>query len=208
MTLIDISRTLEPTLAVWPGDTPFARRVQLAMQDGYSVNLSTLTLSSHTGAHVDAPFHVKIDGDTIERLPLEPYWGLAQVVTVRKAAGPLTAEDLQHVDLALAPRLLVRSGGSSAPHDLFPAEFVYPAPALVGVLARAGIVLYGSDTPSMDDADSKDLPGHHALLDAGIAILEGLDLRNARDGVYELAALPLKIAGGDGSPVRAVLRTL
>jgi arylformamidase len=208
MTLIDISRTLEPALAVWPGDTPFERRVQLAMRDGASVNLSTLTLSAHTGSHVDAPFHVQIDGETVERLPLEPYWGPAQVVTVRKAAGPLTAEDLQHVDLALAPRLLVRSPGSSAPHDLFPAEFVYPSPALVGVLARAGIVLYGADTPSMDDADSKELPGHHALLNAGIAILEGLDLRAAPDGVYELAALPLKIAGGDGSPVRAVLRTV
>jgi arylformamidase len=207
MTLIDISRTLQPSLAVWPGDTPFARRTMLAMQDGAAVNLSTLTLSAHTGSHVDAPFHVKVDGSTIERLPLEPYWGLAQVVTVRKAAGPLSAEDFQHVDLALAPRLLVRSGGSSSPHDVFPAEFVYPVPALARVLARAGIVLYGSDTPSMDHAESKELPGHHALLDAGIAILEGLDLRAAPDGVYELAALPLKIAGGDGSPVRAVLRT-
>lgn len=208
MTLIDISRLLEPALAVWPGDTPFERRVQLAMHEGASVNLSTLTLSAHTGAHVDAPFHVKRDGATIERLPLEPYWGPAQVVTVRKAAGPLAAEDLQHVDLALAPRLLVRSGSSSAPQDVFPAQFVYPSPALAGVLARAGIVLYGTDTPSMDEADSKELPGHHALLDAGIAILEGLDLRAAPDGVYELAALPLKIAGGDGSPVRAVLRTV
>lgn len=208
MTLIDISRTLQPSLAVWPGDTPFDRRVQLSMREGASVNLSTLTLSSHTGSHVDAPFHVEADGRTIERLPLEPYWGPAQVVTVRKTDGPLTAEDLQHVDLALAPRLLVRSAASSAPHDVFPAAFVYPAPALVGVLARAGIVLYGADTPSMDHADSKELPGHHALLNAGIAILEGLDLRAAPDGVYELVALPLKIADGDGSPVRAVLRTV
>ena len=208
MTLIDISRTLQPSLAVWPGDTSFDRRVQLSMREGAFVNLSTLTLSSHTGSHVDAPFHVEVEGRTIEQLPLEPYWGPAQVVTVRKTDGPLTAEDLQHVDLALAPCLLVRSAASSAPHDLFPAEFVYPSPALVGVLARAGVVLYGSDTPSMDHADSKDLPGHHALLDAGIAILEGLDLRAAPVGVYELAALPPRIAGGDGSPVRAVLRVV
>lgn len=208
MTLIDISRTLTPSLAVWPGDTPFERRVQLAMHDGASVNLSTLTLSSHTGAHVDAPFHVQREGVTIERLALEPYWGPAQVVTVAKAAGPLTVEDFQHVVLTLAPRLLVRSAGGSGPHDVFPAEFVYPAPELAGVLAEAGIILYGSESPSTDHADSKDLPGHHALLNAGIAILEGLDLCAAPDGVYELVALPLKIAGGDGSPVRAALRTV
>jgi len=206
MTLIDISRTLEPALAVWPGDTPFARSVQLSMHDGASVNLSTLTLSAHTGAHVDAPFHVEREGVTIERLPLEPYWGPAQVVTVQKIAGPLSLDDFGHVDLRRAPRLLVRSAGGSGPHDLFPAEFVYPGPELASVLAGAGIVLYGSESPSMDHADSKDLPGHHALLNAGIAILEGLDLRAAPDGVYELVALPLKIAGGDGSPVRAVLR--
>ncbi len=118
-------------------------------------------------------------GVTIERLPLDAYWGPAQVVTVHKPAGPLVPEDFQHVDLSLAPRLLVRSGGSTAPHDVFPAEFVYPSPALAEALGRAGIVLYGSDTPSMDHADSKDLPGHNALLAAGVAILEGLDLRGS-----------------------------
>jgi arylformamidase len=208
MTLIDISRTLQPSLAVWPGDTPFERRTILAMADGASVNLSTLTLSSHTGAHVDAPFHVQRNGTTVDRLPLNAYWGPAQVVTVQLSAGPLNPQDLRHVNLSLAPRLLVRSSGSTAPHDLFPEQFVYPSPALAQVLGRAGIVLYGADTPSMDHADSKELPGHNALLAAGIAILEGLDLRAATDGLYELAALPLKIAGGDGSPVRAVLRTL
>ena len=208
MTLIDISRTLEPALAVWPGDTPFARRMNLSMSDGDSVNLSTLTLSAHTGAHVDAPFHVQREGITIEQVALEPYWGLAQVVTVQKAAGPLNAEDFAHVDLRRAERLLVRSAGGSGPHDVFPAEFVYPSPELARVLAQAGIVLYGSESPSTDDAASKELPGHHALLNAGILILEGLDLSAAPDGVYELVALPLKIAGGDGSPVRAVLRTV
>jgi arylformamidase len=207
-TLIDISRTLEPSLAVWPGDTPFARRTVLSMAEGAFVNLSTLTLSSHTGAHVDAPFHVQRSGVTIEHLALDAYWGPAQVVTVHKPTGSLAPEDLGHVNLSLAPRLLVRSTGSTAPHDVFPAEFVYPSPLLAEVLGRAGIVLYGSDTPSMDHADSKDLSGHNALLAAGIAILEGLDLRAAPDGVYELVALPLKIAGGDGSPVRAALRTL
>jgi arylformamidase len=208
MTLIDISRKLEPALAVWPGDTAFERRTVLSMAGGDSVNLSTLILSAHTGSHVDAPFHVQRLGKTLEQLPLEAYWGMAQVVTVQKAEGPLHAEDFAHVDLARAPRLLVHSGGSHAPHEEFPDHFVYPSPGLAEVLEAAGIVLYGSDTPSMDHAQSKDLPGHNALLAAGIAILEGLDLREVPDGLYELCALPLKIVGGDGSPVRAVLRVL
>jgi arylformamidase len=208
ITLIDISRTLQPALAVWPGDTPFQRVPVLEMAQGASVNLSTLTLSAHTGTHVDAPFHFQPAGTTLARVPLAAYWGLAQVVTVSKPHGPLRPEDFAHVDLACAPRLLVHSGGSDLPHDLFPPQFVYPSPELAAALGRAGIVLYGADTPSMDHAESKELPGHNALLAAGIAILEGLDLRGVPDGVYELSALPLKIDGGDGSPVRAVLRTL
>lgn len=208
MNLIDISRKLHPALAVWPGDTPFQRITVMAMAAGASVNLSTLTLSAHTGTHVDAPFHFRRDGITVERLPLAVYWGLAQVVTVSKPHGPLSPADFAHVDLTRAPRLLVRSGGSSVPHDQFPPAFVHPSPELAAVLGDAGIVLYGADTPSMDHAESQELPGHNALLEAGIAILEGLDLAGAPDGLYELSALPLKIDGGDGSPVRAVLRTL
>jgi arylformamidase len=208
MSLIDISRTLHPALAVWPGDTPFSRTTVLAMADGASVNLSTLTLSAHTGTHADAPFHFRNDGATLARLPLDAYWGLAQVVTVARQHGPLTPDDFAGIDLTRAPRLLVHSGASDLPHDIFPQEFVYPSPELAAYLGAEGIVLYGADTPSMDHADSKELPGHNALLAAGIAILEGLDLRRVPDGVYELSALPLKIDGSDGSPVRAVLRTL
>lgn len=206
--LIDISRKLNSSIAVWPGDTPFALQQSLAIAAGDSVNLTTLTLSAHTGTHVDAPLHFTADGAAIDQLGLEPYWGEAQVATVRKPVGPLLPEDLAHVDLRKAPRLLVRSAASLLPQDRFPAEFVYPTPELAEALAAAGIVLYGADAPSMDHVDSKDLPGHHALLGNGIAILEGLDLRVPPDGVYELVALPLRIAGGDGSPVRAVLRTL
>lgn len=207
MALIDISRTLNPTIAVWPGDTPFAIETVLAIADGATVNLTTLTLSAHTGTHADAPFHFAADGATLEQVDLTPYWGPAQVVTVSRQAGMLAPGDFAHVDLGRAPRLLVRSQASSQDPTIFPEEIVYPGPELIAVLAQHGIVLYGADAPSMDAIDSATLPGHHALRRHGIAILEGLDLRNAPDGIYELVAFPLKIAGGDGSPVRAVLRT-
>jgi arylformamidase len=172
------------------------------------VNLTSLSLSAHTGTHMDAPYHFAEDGATVEAVPLEVYWGPAQVVTVHKAAGPLQLEDFAGADLSLAPRLLVHSAAGDVPQSEFPRDFVYPSPALAPRLAEAGIVLFGSDAPSVDHAESKTLEGHHALRAHGIAILEWLNLREVPDGLYELAALPLKIAGGDGSPVRAVLRDM
>jgi arylformamidase len=206
--LIDISRSLTPDVAVWPGDTPFRLSKNLSLQQGDSVNLTTLNLSAHTGSHVDAPYHFADDGTTVDGLDLSPFWGLAQVVRVEKPAGPLLPADFGGYNLGRAPRLLVHSAASHLDPATFPEQFVYPSPELAAHLGEIGVVLYGTDAPSMDAADSKLLPGHHALRQHGISILEGLDLSHAADGLYELVALPLKIHGGDGSPVRAVLRTL
>jgi len=208
MQVIDISRPLHADIPVWPGDTPFAIQSMLSIAESAPVNLTTLTLSAHTGTHADAPYHFDQGGPRIDELNLAVYWGAAQVVTVEKLAGALLPEDFGHVRLGLAPRLLVRSAASDADPGVFLREIVYPAPALADYLGSIGVVLYGADAASMDHVESKQLPGHHALRRNGIAILEGLDLRHAPDGIYELVALPLKIVGGDASPVRAVLRTL
>ena len=205
--IIDISRTLEATMAVWPGDVRFKLKDTLRIADGASVNLTRLELSAHTGSHVDAPYHFAEEGGTLEAVGLEPFWGKAQVVRTDRVDGPLTPADFAAYDLGRAPRLLVRSAASALDPATFPEQYVYPAPELAAFLKARGIILYGSDSPSMDAVDSKDLPGHHALLENGVAILEGLDLSRVTDGIYELVALPLKIAGGDGSPVRAALRT-
>lgn len=208
MTLIDISRTLRPGMAVWPGDTPFTLATVLDRAQGTAVNLTTLTLSAHTGSHVDAPRHFTDEGETIEALDLRPYWGPAQVVTIHKSAGLLYPEDFAGVDLRGAERVLVHSAASALDPTIFPRAFVYPSPELADFLGSLEIQLYGTDAPSMDAADSQAMPGHNALLRNQIAILEGLDLGHVADGRYELVALPLKIAQGDGSPVRAVLRAL
>lgn len=204
--LIDISRTLNPHIAVWPGDTPFQLESQLQLANGASVNLTTLHMSAHTGTHVDAPFHYASNGERMEAVPLERYWGMAQVVTVSKEEGPLYPEDLSHVDLTRAPRLLVHSQSSHRDPTQFDEQIVYPSSILADFMGAAGIVLYGTDAPSMDKTDDPVLPGHNALYRNQIAILEGLDLSKVEDGLYELVALPLKIEGGDGSPVRAVLK--
>jgi arylformamidase len=208
MSIIDISRSLRPDIAVWPGDTPFELALILDRRQGAAVNLTTLTLSAHTGSHVDAPHHFSDEATTIEELDLRPYWGPARLITVRKSAGPLAPADFDGVDLSGTERLLVHSEVSALDPSVFPQEYVYPGPELADFLGELGVILYGSDSPSMDAVDSKTLPGHNALLRNNIAILEGLELGRAPDGLYELVALPLKIAGGDGSPVRAVLRRL
>jgi len=208
MPILDVSRTLSASLAVWPGDAPFAMATVASRRAGAPVNLTTLTLSAHIGTHVDAPFHMSDDAPSLAALDLTPFWGLAQVVTVIKTAGPLTPADFDHADLRRAPRLLVRSAASLVAPETFPAAYVYPSPELADYLGHSGICLYGTDAPSVDPVESADLPGHCALLRNGIAILEGLNLAHVADGLYELAALPLKIEAGDGSPVRAALRTM
>ena len=206
--LYDISRAIHTEMAVWPGDPAFELRRVGKIADGSAVNVSALNLGAHTGSHVDAPYHFEDDALPLDKVDLSVYWGPAQVVTVNKPSGPLTPADFAAYDLGRAPRLLVHSPNSEADPNVFPSGFVHPSPELADYLGQLGIVLYGADAPSMDPQDSKDLAGHHALQRNNILILEGLDLNGVPDGVYELAALPLKLIDGDGSPVRAVLRAL
>jgi arylformamidase len=206
MTLIDISRELNANIAVWPGDAPFQLTVNLSREEGALVNLTSLTFSAHTGSHVDAPRHFSDDPTGIAAMDLRPYWGPAQVVTVAKPHGPLYPADFAHVDLRGAERLLIHSAASQVDPTVFAEKFVYPTPDLADFLGELGVLLWGTDAPSVDPLNSEILAGHNALLRNSIAILEGLWLNGVVDGRYELVALPLKISGGDGSPVRAVLR--
>ncbi|MDX1524170.1 MAG: cyclase family protein [Anaerolineae bacterium] len=206
MEIYDVTRPINPSLAVWPGDTPFSADLIMDMGQGASVNLTTLTLSSHTGTHADAPLHFNNDDLAIDGVPLSAYIGPAMVVTIDRSSGPLTPADFPQLNWDNVERLLVHSPASEVPLDEFPQEIIYPSPDLADVLGRHQVRLFGSDAPSMDALDSKSLPGHNALRRNGIAILEGLLLTDIPDGDYELIALPLKIEGGDGSPVRAILR--
>jgi arylformamidase len=197
---------MNPALAVWPGDAPFRLQSEAQIAAGALVNVTSLRLSAHTGTHADA-FHHYVDGaTTMDDMDLTLYWGMAQVVTVDKPAGPLFSADLAAYDLTRAPRLLLRTSASQADPTRFFRDYVYPDPSLAAALGGYGIRLLGTDAASVDPPDSTTLAGHHALYAAGVAILEGLALAHVADGLYELVALPLKIAGGDGSPVRAALR--
>jgi len=204
----DISRSLSPRTGTWPGDVSFSLRQTFSQQQENSVNVGCIQMSIHTGTHIDAPYHFEPEGERCHQLDLTAFWGPAQVVQVSRHQGALEIEDLAGVDLRLAPRLLLHTPASKIPDEVFPSSIVYPSAGLTAVLAEAGIVLLGTDAPSMDALDAPRLPGHKNLYRYGISILEGLNLNGVPDGLYELCAMPLKLQDADGSPVRAVLRCM
>lgn len=201
----DITPPVSSALAVWPGDTPVSRRVLLDLARGDAVTLSSLSATVHLGAHADAPSHYDPSGVSIDRRPLEPYLGPCRVVRVD--AGRRHRIGVEDLDAPIdVPRVLFSTGTYPDP-TRFDDRFAALSPELVHHLADHDVRLVGIDTPSVDLSDSKDLPAHHACRERDLAILEGVVLDAVAAGVYELIALPLRLVGFDGSPVRAVLRT-
>ena len=207
MKIFDITRPLQNTLAEWPGDTPFNYRLTGRMDEGLVVNVGAVTMGIHNGTHMDSPFHYVANGERIDAMPPELFVGLAVVVDVAKAGWSIEREHLVHAeaDFARAPRVLLKTGGWQD-STKFPEEIPTLNPDVPAWLQAAGVRVIGVDVPSVDGIHSKTLPVHAAMAAANIYIIESLDLSQVPEGVYELIALPLKIVGADGSPVRAILR--
>lgn len=203
--IYDISQPLGVRTAVWPGDQTVELGWTLERRQGDSVNVAALRLSVHTGTHADGPLHFRDAGSVIGSVGLEPYLGPACVIDAR-GAGTLGPELVDEVDLAATPRVLFRTRETVDPHT-FPDTVVPVSVALAERLGEAGVLLLGTDAPSVDPIDSKELEAHRALARAGIAILENLVLTVVPPGTYHLAALPLRLIEADSSPVRAVLYT-
>ena len=201
----DISQVLRPGLPVWPGDTAFAHRPTWTMGDSSPVNVSALTLSTHSGAHADAPLHYTAGGASIEAVGLEPYLGECLVIDAR-GSGPLV-EPRHLPPLNGARRVLLRTY-EAFPHDAWDSRFTAVAAATIEALAAQNVILIGLDSPSLDPETSKTMAAHHAVARADMRVLEGLMLDDVPPGRYELIALPLAIAGADAAPTRAVLRSL
>ncbi|HMO46409.1 MAG TPA: arylformamidase [Rubrivivax sp.] len=206
MRLWDISPPVHAAAPVFPGDTRYAQAWNARIGPGCPVNVSTLTLSPHIGAHADAPLHYDDAGAAIGALDLAPYLGPCRVVHAI-GCGPLVEwAHLEHALAGLPPRVLVRSYARQ-PAGWDPALPAF-APQTVERLADLGVVLIGIDSASIDPADSKTLPSHQVVRRRGLRVLENLLLDEVPEGDYELIALPLKLTNADASPVRAVLREL
>lgn len=201
---IDISPPVSESLAVWPGDVPFSRMTQNAMASGDVINLSSVSSTLHVGAHVDAERHYVGDGRDVAQWPLERFIGPCDVVHVPVGRGERVCPD--HLPETASQRVLLRTD-TYPDATQFNKDFAGLHPDTVDVLADRGVVLVGIDTPSVDRFADHDLPTHQRFGTQGITILEGLRLGEVPPGTYNLIALPLRIEGGDGAPVRAVLGT-
>lgn len=204
--LWDISPTISADLPVWPGDTRFAASATWEIGNGCPVHVSRMTMTTHLGAHTDAPSHYDPAGLAIDAVGLTPYLGACRVIHCIGVPRVEPAHVAPHL-AGVPPRVLLRTY-HTAPQRHWDEGFAPIAPATIELLAAHGVALVGTDTASLDPQDSKTLDAHHAVRAHGMAILEGVVLDEIAQGDYELIALPLKLAGMDASPVRAILRPL
>lgn len=213
MRIYDVSVRLSETTPTYPGDPGIEIKSWKSLADGDSANVSLLHLGAHSGTHVDAPAHFIKDAGRVETLPLEALIGEAQVVEV---PDNIITIDSSFVAANYQPggeRILFKTRNSSfwsGENSVFHTDFTHLDLSAAEYLVSQGAKLVGIDYLSIERFKSQTHETHLALLSKGIVILEGLDLREVSAGIYELICLPLRIAGGngDGSPVRAVLRTL
>jgi len=196
MRIYDVTVTLREHMPVYPGDPEFRR-------DGPT----HLHMGTHCGTHVDAPCHMIKGGKSLTELHPSVFLGPATVVGVRDPRAITRAELVEH-DWAGVERVLFKtaSSGTLEAREAFEPGFVYMAPDAAEFLAGLGVALVGVDYLTLDPVGGGEFPAHMALLGAGIAVIEGLDLSAVPPGRYELFCGPLKISGADGAPARVFLR--
>jgi arylformamidase len=204
--LWDISQTLRPGLPVWPGDTPFSVGRRWTQGEDSPVTVSRFSTTAHAGTHADAPLHYAAGEADAAGVELGPYVGPCRVIDARGQGPAIGLAFVERAVIDPPPRVLFRTY-AHFPHDEWDADFTAITSGAIGALATRGVSLVGIDSPSLDPQDSKTMDAHRAVLAAGMRVLEGLVLDEVPPGDYELIALPLKLAGLDASPVRAILRS-
>jgi len=208
MKFYDITLTIRPSMPVWPGDPQVTLERVSKIEEGANANVSKMSLSVHTGTHMDAPYHFLPEGKSIDTLPLEILIGPAQVIQLPDNVATITAAVLEQAGIGEGvERLLIKSRNSAYwinPDDVFKTGFVALEVDGAAYLVKRGIKLVGIDYLSIAPY-KRSRPTHEALLKASMVILEGADLSAVPAGYYQLICLPLKLGGSDGSPARAVL---
>lgn len=206
MRILDVTLDLRPGMVVYPGGCGFAISPVSGIAKGGSSNTSVVTVGTHTGTHVDAPGHILDGQGGLEALPLDALVGRARVIRLERG-GHVEAGDLEPLDWKGVERVLIRTpnSGKWAMATAFDEGFAGLTGGAAAFLGSRKLKLVGVDYLSVDRFHSGTHPAHHALLDAGVVILEGLNLAAVDPGDYELFCGPMKIPGADGAPARVFL---
>ncbi|MCE9667650.1 cyclase family protein [Myxococcus stipitatus] len=203
---MDVSVPLRDGMLHWP-DNPEIRVTRAQdMARGDAANVSRLSLGAHTGTHVDAPIHFIPGAEGVDALPLEATVGVARVIAIQDPRS-IRVEELRRADPRAGERILFKTANSSRDwaRSAFRPDFVYLSLEGARYLVERRVRAVGIDYLSIGSPD-EGVPIHHALLGAGIVIIEGLDLSAIEPGTYDLVCLPLRLEHGDGAPARALLR--
>jgi len=191
----------------WPDNPPVSIERMLDIERGDVANVSKLSMGAHTGTHMDAPIHFFRTGRGLDTMPLTATIGRARVIEIRDPES-IKPEELRPHRIQRGERVLFKTRNSARcwQTDDFVEDFVYISQEAARYLAAKQVQTIGVDYLSVGGFFKDGVETHHALLEAGIWIIEGLNLANVAPGIYELVCLPLKIEGSDGAPSRAILR--
>jgi len=204
---IDVSVPLRTGMVHWPDNPPVSIERLLDIERGDVANVSKLSMGAHTGTHMDAPIHFFRTGRGLDTMPLTATIGRARVIEIRDPES-IKPEELRPHRIQRGERVLFKTRNSARcwQTDDFVEDFVYISQEAARYLAAKQVQTIGVDYLSVGGFFKDGVETHHALLEAGIWIIEGLNLANIAPGMYELVCLPLKIQGSDGAPSRAILR--
>lgn len=204
--IYDVSLPIHAGGLVYPGNPEIEISAQQAIARGDGANVSRLCFGTHTGTHVDAPKHFFNEAVGVDALPLDVLMGPAVLIEMPADVKAVSAEHLRMHELKGHTRVLIKTRNSGfIRNDGFVRDYTYVAPDAAEYLVELGVKLVGVDYLSVEQFHSGHHKTHLTLLGAGIVIIEGLDLSAPPMGPYELRCLPLRLAGLDGAPARAVL---
>jgi len=211
MKFYDVSISISEDLPVWPGDPGISVKQHKSIARGDQSNVTHLELGVHSGTHIDAPFHFEPEGASVDQIPLEVLIGKCRVFDITHVKESIDRPDLEKLNLHGVVRALFKTKNSewwARGEREFQKNYIYLTEEGAGFLVDKGVGLVGVDYLSVERFKNPDHPTHHILLQNRVVIIEGLNLSDVPDGVYELMALPMKIRGADGAPTRVVLRDL
>ncbi len=206
--IYDVSLPIHPGMVTWPNNPQITIEATRSIARGDSSNVSDLHLGSHTGTHVDAPVHFLPGARGVDQVPVDFLVGPVMVVGLEHVERVISAPALEEAGIRSGTtRVLFKTRNSRrwAEATAFDREFVHLDVSAAGWLVARGMQVVGIDYLSIEGYQVPGAPVHHRLLEAGILIIEGLDLSRVSGGQYQLICGPLKIRGGDGAPARVLL---